>query len=52
MKWNKCAREGIVVVVGQGQRSDLTHLSSSRGLFIDTLGTLYVADHANHGIFL
>ncbi|CAF2109444.1 unnamed protein product, partial [Rotaria magnacalcarata] len=44
MKWNKSAKEGIVIAGGQGAWSALTQLCSPQGLFVDTLGTLYVAD--------
>ncbi|CAF4576217.1 unnamed protein product, partial [Rotaria magnacalcarata] len=47
MKWNKCAKEGIVVVGGQSQGNALTQLSSLQGIFVDTLGTLYVVDSLN-----
>ncbi|CAF3410019.1 unnamed protein product [Rotaria socialis] len=48
MKWNKGAKEGIVVAGGQGQGNALTQLYYPLGIFIDTLGTLYVADSGNH----
>ncbi|CAF5178421.1 unnamed protein product, partial [Rotaria sp. Silwood1] len=47
MKWNKGAKEGIVVAGGQGEGRTLTQLSYPEGLFVDTLGTLYVADWGN-----
>ncbi|CAF1253440.1 unnamed protein product, partial [Rotaria magnacalcarata] len=50
MKWNKGAKEGIVVAGGQGQGSALTQLSHAYRLFVDTLGTLYVADYGNHRV--
>ncbi|CAF4519964.1 unnamed protein product, partial [Rotaria magnacalcarata] len=50
MKWNKGAKEGIVVAGGQGQGSALTQLYYSEGIFVDTLGTLYVADSWNHRV--
>ncbi|CAF2117469.1 unnamed protein product, partial [Rotaria magnacalcarata] len=40
-------KEGIVVAGGQGEGSALTQLNSPNGLFVDTLGTLYVADSRN-----
>ncbi|CAF3745094.1 unnamed protein product, partial [Rotaria socialis] len=46
----KVATEGIVVAGGQGQGNALTQLSSPNGLFVDTLGTLYVADSHNHRV--
>ncbi|CAF4428984.1 unnamed protein product, partial [Rotaria magnacalcarata] len=50
MKWNKGAKEGIVVAGGQGQGSALTQLKGPLGLFVDTLGRLYVADYGNHRV--
>ncbi|CAF1103675.1 unnamed protein product [Rotaria magnacalcarata] len=50
MKWNKGGTEGIVVAGGQGQGSALTQLNSPEGIFVDTLGTLYVADTWNHRV--
>ncbi|CAF4084601.1 unnamed protein product [Rotaria sordida] len=50
MKWNKCAKEGIVVAGGQGQGNALTQLADPGGLFVDTLGTTYVADSNNHRV--
>ncbi|CAF5000782.1 unnamed protein product, partial [Rotaria magnacalcarata] len=47
MKWNKDAKEGIVVAGGQVGGSSLTQLSTPNGLFIDMLGVLYVADSDN-----
>ena len=44
MKWNKGAKEGIVVAGGQGYGSALTQLSYPRGLFVDTAGTIDVGD--------
>ncbi|CAF4839150.1 unnamed protein product, partial [Rotaria socialis] len=39
-----------VVAGGQGQGSALTQLSYPYGIFVDTLGTLYVADSWNHRV--
>ncbi|CAF4230242.1 unnamed protein product, partial [Rotaria magnacalcarata] len=50
MKWNKGAKEGIVVAGGQGAGSALTQLYALYGLFVDTLGTVYVADQGNHRV--
>ncbi|CAF5024477.1 unnamed protein product [Rotaria sp. Silwood1] len=47
MKWNKGAKEGIVVAGGQGEGNALTQLSYPKGLFVDTLGTIYVVDAGN-----
>ncbi|CAF4623255.1 unnamed protein product, partial [Rotaria socialis] len=50
MKWNKGAKEGIVVAGGQGAGSALAQLSYPYGIFVDTLGTLYVADTGNNRV--
>ena len=50
MKWNKGAKEGIVVAGGQGKGSALTQLSYPRGLFVDTSGTIYVVDARNERV--
>ncbi|CAF1099340.1 unnamed protein product, partial [Rotaria magnacalcarata] len=50
MKWNKGAKEGIVVTGGQGYGNALAQLNHPNGLFVDTLGTLYVADTWNHRV--
>jgi sugar lactone lactonase YvrE len=47
MKWKKDAKEGIVVAGGQGSGNSLTQLSSPWELFVDTLGTVYVAEEGN-----
>ena len=47
MKWNKGAKEGIVVAGGRGQGNALTQLSHLEGLFVDISGTIYVADSWN-----
>ncbi|CAF4211714.1 unnamed protein product, partial [Rotaria magnacalcarata] len=41
------AKEGIVIAGGQGAGSALTQLWYPYGIFVDTLGTLYVADYGN-----
>ncbi|CAF5101887.1 unnamed protein product, partial [Rotaria sp. Silwood1] len=40
MKWEKDAKEGVVIAGGQGEGKAFTQLSSPRGLFVDTWGTL------------
>jgi sugar lactone lactonase YvrE len=51
MKWMKGAKEGIVVAGGRGgQGNGLTQLSSPRGVVVDQLGTVYIADSYNHRI--
>ncbi|CAF5122862.1 unnamed protein product, partial [Rotaria sp. Silwood1] len=44
------AKEGIVVAGGQGEGKALTQLSYPQGLFVDTSGTIYVADSSNHRV--
>ncbi|CAF4524822.1 unnamed protein product, partial [Rotaria magnacalcarata] len=50
MKWVEGAKEGIVVAGGQGEGDALTQLYYPLRLFVDTLGTLYVADSLNHRV--
>ncbi|CAF0960610.1 unnamed protein product [Rotaria sordida] len=50
MKWNKGGKEGIVVAGGQGKGDTLTQLAHPKGLFVDTLGTIYVADWRNNRV--
>ncbi|CAF1539275.1 unnamed protein product [Rotaria sp. Silwood1] len=50
MKWMEGAKQGIVVAGGQGAGNDLTQLSSPRGVVVDQLGTVYVADLGNNRI--
>ncbi|CAF5157227.1 unnamed protein product [Rotaria magnacalcarata] len=50
MKWVEDAKEGIVVVGGQGTGSALTQLFVPQGFFVDTLGTVYVADTSNNRV--
>ncbi|CAF1471032.1 unnamed protein product, partial [Rotaria sp. Silwood1] len=48
MKWYKGAKEGIVVAGGQeGYGNALTQVYYPYGLFVDTLGTIYIADSQN-----
>ena len=47
MKWNKGAKEGIVVAGGQKEGSALTQLCYPRGLFVDTSSAIYVANARN-----
>ena len=44
MKWKKSAKKGIMVAGRRGEGSALTLLHHSQELFVDTSGTLYVAD--------
>ncbi|CAM2726077.1 unnamed protein product [Rotaria socialis] len=50
MKWVEGAKVGILVAGGQGAGSALTQLYYPQGLFVDKLGTLYVADSVNHRV--
>ncbi|CAF1383201.1 unnamed protein product [Rotaria sp. Silwood1] len=50
MKWNKDAKKWIVVAGFQGEGNGLRQLSNPRGLFVDALGILYVADSMNHRV--
>ncbi|CAF4449621.1 unnamed protein product, partial [Rotaria magnacalcarata] len=50
MKWTKGAKEGIIVAGGQGEGCSLAQLNQAYGIFVDTLGTLYVADSGNHRV--
>jgi DNA-binding beta-propeller fold protein YncE len=47
MKWMEGAKEGIVVAGGQGKGSSLRQLSYPRGVVVDQLDTVYVADCGN-----
>ncbi|CAF0842500.1 unnamed protein product [Rotaria sordida] len=46
----KGAREGIVVAGGNSSGNSLTQLSSPKGMTVDQLGTIYIADSSNHRI--
>ena len=50
MKWVKGATEGVVVAGGQGKGNALTQLSGPRGVLVDAMGTVYVADWGNHRV--
>ncbi|CAF4805020.1 unnamed protein product, partial [Rotaria sp. Silwood2] len=50
MKWDKGATEGALVAGGHGKGDDLTQLKYPYGVFVDRLGTLYVADSWNNRI--
>ncbi|CAF4648632.1 unnamed protein product, partial [Rotaria sp. Silwood2] len=41
------AKQGIAVAGGQGEGNGLTQLSYPRGVVVDQLGTVYVADGGN-----
>jgi sugar lactone lactonase YvrE len=50
MKWVKDAKEGIVVAGGHGQGNSLKQLSDPKGVIVDQLDQIYVADHGNHRV--
>jgi sugar lactone lactonase YvrE len=50
MKWMKDAKEGIVVAGGNGEGNSLTQLSYPRGVIVDQMGNVYVADSKNNRV--
>ncbi|CAF1220793.1 unnamed protein product [Rotaria magnacalcarata] len=50
MKWMEGAKEGIVVAGDQGEGNGLAQLSYPKGVVVDQLGTVYVADGGNDRI--
>ncbi|CAF1194948.1 unnamed protein product [Adineta steineri] len=50
VKWKKGAKQGTVVAGGNGQGRNLNQLSYPRGVIVDHLGHIYVADSQNHRI--
>ncbi|CAF4528907.1 unnamed protein product, partial [Rotaria sp. Silwood2] len=44
------ATQGVVVAGGQGSGNGLAQLSAPRGVIVDKLGTVYVADRNNNRI--
>ncbi|CAF0893440.1 unnamed protein product [Adineta steineri] len=50
MKWIKDAKEGIVVAGGNRQGGNLNQLSTPKGVIVDDLGQIYVADWGNHRV--
>ncbi|CAF3466114.1 unnamed protein product [Rotaria socialis] len=50
MKWNKDEKEGIIVTGVQGKGNNLTQFYYPAGVFVDALGTVYVADSHNHRV--
>ncbi|CAF5179024.1 unnamed protein product, partial [Rotaria magnacalcarata] len=50
MKWKKDAKEGIVAAGGQGKGIAMTQLSNPRELFVDRLGTIFVAADGSHRV--
>jgi DNA-binding beta-propeller fold protein YncE len=50
MKWMEGAHQGIVVAGGQGEGNGLTQLYYPKGVVVDQLDTVYVAEEGNHRI--
>jgi DNA-binding beta-propeller fold protein YncE len=50
MKWVEGAKQGIVVAGGEGRGNGLTQLSLPKGVVVDQLGTVYVAEGGNDRI--
>ncbi|CAF3465547.1 unnamed protein product, partial [Rotaria sp. Silwood2] len=50
MKWLKDAQEGILVAGGEWLGFESTHLSLPNALFVDALGTVYVAESSNNRV--
>jgi sugar lactone lactonase YvrE len=47
MKWRKEAKEGIVVAGERGRGEELTQLHCPNGIWVDEMGTVYVAEWRN-----
>jgi sugar lactone lactonase YvrE len=47
MKWVEGAKQGIVVAGGQEKGTGLTQVSYPRGMVVDQMGTVYVAELGN-----
>jgi len=47
MKWTEGAREGLVVAGGNQAGGNLKQLSYPRGVLVDRMGAVYVADSGN-----
>ena len=50
VKWNKGAKEGIVVAGGREEGGALAQLSYPQGLYVDSLSTVYVVDQKNNRV--
>ena len=50
MAWKKGAKEGIVIVGGNGKGAEADQLSASHVVFFDRYGHLYVTDWGNHRV--
>ncbi|CAF1179027.1 unnamed protein product [Adineta steineri] len=47
MKWEKDAKEGVIVAGGNDEGDSLRQLYNPQGLIVDHLGHIYVADCRN-----
>ncbi|CAF3913683.1 unnamed protein product [Adineta steineri] len=50
MKWNKDAKEGIVVAGGNGCANRLDQFSGPYAVIVDNLGQIIIADFDNHRV--
>ncbi|CAF1172340.1 unnamed protein product [Adineta steineri] len=50
MKWRKDTKEGTIVAGGKGQGENLNQLYYPRGVIVDDLDQIYVADYYNHRV--
>jgi sugar lactone lactonase YvrE len=50
MKWMKGAKEGIVVAGGNEEGEELTQLCYPNGVWVDDMGTVYVAEWGNNRV--
>jgi sugar lactone lactonase YvrE len=50
MKWIKEAKEGILVAGGNDKGKELTQLYYPRGVWVDEMGTVYVAEFGNQRV--
>jgi sugar lactone lactonase YvrE len=50
MKWMEGAQEGVVVAGGHGEGNNLKQLRYAKGVLVDQMGIVYVADWENHRV--
>ncbi|CAF4242057.1 unnamed protein product, partial [Rotaria sordida] len=50
MRWPKDAKEGTIIVGGNGEGSRANYLRYPAGIFFDRYGNLYLADNGNHRV--
>ena len=50
MKWARDAKEGVVVAGGRGDGNRPEQLHRPSGIFVDQMGSVYVADQENHRV--